>query len=162
MMYARPGRCHGIRRRGGAVVLVGGRMLLIRYAPEDGHKYFIPGGGVEPGEAPSVTAERELAEETGLIATAERQLAMVRNSDRVEHYYLMRLADPHRAEQRAASGDLSPGQQLEWVDVALLPNTPVWPKRLAWRITAWSRNGWPDRPVELEDSIRDLHAPCHW
>lgn len=162
MTDARQGLARDVPRRGGAVVVARGRMLLIRYAPEDGHKYFIPGGGVEPGEAPSVTAERELAEETGLIATAERPLAVVRNSDRVEHYYLMRLGDPDHAEQRAAPGDLSPGQQLEWVDVALLPSTPVWPKRLAWRITEWSTNGWPDRPVELDDSIRDLHASCDW
>src|SRR5690242_7009796 len=89
--------------RGGAVVLVGHEMLLIRYAPEDGEKYFIPGGGVEAGETPRDAAERELTEETNLIGVAERQLAVVRNHDRLEHYFLMRLEDPGGAKERAAA-----------------------------------------------------------
>lgn len=148
--------------RGGAVVIAARRMLLIRYAPEDGRKYFIPGGGVEAGETPRRTAERELAEETGLTATSGLELAVIENHARQEHYFLMRLNDPAHAEDSATVGDLAPGQALEWVDVAALPDTPVWPKRLAWRITEWSASGWPRQPVRLIDSIHDLHAPCRW
>jgi len=148
--------------RGGAVVLVGHEMLLIRYAPEDGEKYFIPGGGVEAGETPRDAAERELTEETNLIGVAERQLAVVRNHDRLEHYFLMRLEDPGGAKERAAAGDLARGQKLQWVNVADLPDTPVWPKRLAWRIAHWHNTGWPQQPAVFSDSIRDLHAPCRW
>lgn len=49
-----------------------GRLLLTRFAspgsPDNG-KWTMPGGGMEWGEAPSATALRELAEETGLSGT---------------------------------------------------------------------------------------------
>jgi 8-oxo-dGTP diphosphatase len=62
-------------RRAAAYVLCRddrGRVLLTRYAapghPDDG-KWTVPGGGMEWGESPQETAERELREETGLTVT---------------------------------------------------------------------------------------------
>lgn len=49
-----------------------------------------------------------------------------------------------------------------WVPVDRLPTTPLWPRRLAWRIAHWHTAGWPNRPTELADSIRDLRAHCDW
>jgi 8-oxo-dGTP diphosphatase len=144
------------RRRGGAVVLSGGRTLLIRYPPSAGRRYFIPGGGVEAGETPAQAAVRELREETGLAGTVVRELATVYNRGREEHYYLLDAAGPARPR------DLASGETLEWVDVPALPDTPVWPKRLAWRISWWSAHGWPDRPAVLADSSGDLDSPCDW
>lgn len=49
-----------------------GRLLLTRFIspgnPDSG-KWTMPGGGMEWGESPEATAHRELAEETGLVAT---------------------------------------------------------------------------------------------
>ena len=154
-----PSRPSPDRRRGGAVVLSGDRMLLIRYPPAEGRRYFIPGGGVEPGEAPAAAAVRELREETGLTGRVVRQLATVYNRGREEHYQLVDVGRPRRP---ARALDLAPGQALEWVDVAALPDTPVWPKRLAWRITYWAEHGWPDPPAVLADSSGDLDSPCAW
>ncbi|WP_433892865.1 NUDIX hydrolase [Streptomyces sp. CA-111067] len=147
------------RRRGGAVVVRDGRILLIRYAPKDGDKFFIPGGGVEAGETPSQAAVRELEEETGLLGHVERPLAVVYNRGREEHYFLLSVA-PEPAQP--ARGDLAPGQTLGWHEVAALPDTPVWPKRLAWRIAQWHATGWPAEPVVLADSSGELDAPCTW
>lgn len=48
-----------------------GRLLLFRTVdprmPETGQWWELPGGGMEPGETPSATAVREVAEETGLV-----------------------------------------------------------------------------------------------
>lgn len=48
------------------------RLLLTRFVsashPDSG-KWTLPGGAMEWGESPEATAHRELAEETGLVAT---------------------------------------------------------------------------------------------
>ncbi len=53
----------------GAVATVGGAILLVRrrHPPERG-RWSLPGGKVEPGELLAVAVEREMAEETGLVA----------------------------------------------------------------------------------------------
>jgi 8-oxo-dGTP diphosphatase len=60
----------------GAVVLdEHGRLLLVRRLTEPGAGLWsIPGGKSLPGESGARTAERETAEETGLVVTAVRML----------------------------------------------------------------------------------------
>lgn len=48
----------------------GGRWILM-VLRDDGHGWAIPGGVIDPGEAPLEAAARELAEETGLRLPAE-------------------------------------------------------------------------------------------
>ena len=59
------------------VVIHEGQVLLARhtYGPAKG-RLLIPGGHVEEGEMPSQAIVREVLEETGVIATARRLVAM--------------------------------------------------------------------------------------
>ena len=69
--------------------------------------HCLPGGGINPGETPEGAAQRELLEETGLIAQNWRSLGRANPSSTygcgVEYYF---LATELRYQQEAASGDL--------------------------------------------------------
>ncbi|MER8196187.1 NUDIX domain-containing protein [Streptomyces microflavus] len=149
-----------VRVRAGAILIRDGHLLLIRFQDpdDDGPYYEIPGGGVEAGETPEEAAVRELREETGLFGSVGREVARVWKGGRYEHYFLM-----------TAEGRIGPPETLDtyggtpvWIPVAELPATPLWPRRLSWRIEHWHRTGWPAHPAELADSITDLRAPCTW
>lgn len=157
-VYEEPSDTAPVRVRAAAVLIREARMLAIRYPPEDGLRYFIPGGGVEPGETPECAALRELHEETGLSGAVVRELAQIYNRGREEHYFLVRIEGGAAARPL----DLAAGETLEWIPVAALPEVPIWPIRLAWRIEHWHRHGWPARPALLADSLDAQGGRCTW
>jgi 8-oxo-dGTP pyrophosphatase MutT (NUDIX family) len=67
------------RRRASVVCEADGQLLLVRLRdPVSGViALYPPGGGVEPGEAPSQTARRETLEETGLEVDVDATSEMV-------------------------------------------------------------------------------------
>jgi 8-oxo-dGTP diphosphatase len=64
-----------VTRKSGAEVLI-----LHRSAVQGGY-WHVVAGGVEPGETATVAAERELREETGLVANAEAGVEVVEYVD---------------------------------------------------------------------------------
>ncbi|WP_414505345.1 NUDIX domain-containing protein [Streptomyces sp. NEAU-L66] len=154
-----PAAADPVRVRAGAVVIRDEQMLLIGFEEEDGQPFYeIPGGGVETGETLHAAAVRELREESGLAGNVIKEVARVWKDNRREHYFLL-----------DAEGEIGAREQLDnyggtpvWVPIDLLPTTPVWPRRLAWRIAHWHTAGWPTPPAELADSIHDLQADCTW
>ncbi|WP_329323802.1 MULTISPECIES: NUDIX hydrolase [unclassified Streptomyces] len=148
-------------RAGALVINAKGQVLLIERNGPGRRWYEIPGGGIEPDELPEVAAVRELAEETGLAVVIRLGLATILKEGRREHYFLADFRDS-AAEPREL--DLRENSRLVWLDVSELPNLPLWPKRLAWRIAHWKKTEWPKIPVVLSDSIpdADLTKPCNW
>jgi mutator protein MutT len=77
-----------------AVVVRDGRLLLVRrsHRPDAG-KWGFPGGKIESGETIAAAALRELAEETGLAATAGEVLTALdvirHDHDGTLHHYVL-------------------------------------------------------------------------
>ena len=58
-----------------AIIVNDGQVLLVRRRVAEGElSWQFPAGAVEPGETPEDAAVRETAEETGLIAAADKRL----------------------------------------------------------------------------------------
>ncbi|WP_246486199.1 NUDIX domain-containing protein [Kribbella qitaiheensis] len=86
-----------------AAVLDGDRLLLTRRS--DNGEWCLPGGGMDAGERPAETAEREVLEETGLVVRATELLGVYSNPDVVVAY-----PDGNRAQ---IVGILFRGEQVE-------------------------------------------------
>lgn len=62
----------------GALVLDGGRLLMIRRGQEpDRGRWSLPGGRIEPGESDEQAVVREVREETGLVVEAGKLVGSV-------------------------------------------------------------------------------------
>jgi 8-oxo-dGTP diphosphatase len=102
-----------------------GRILMAqRSARQIGAGYWeIPGGKIEPGEAPMRAAARELSEETGVIAESLRPAACY------VHAYRQRRVRLHCYHVDRWRGDAHgrEGQAIAWVDPAAPTVGPVLP-----------------------------------
>ena len=118
------------RDRASVVCVDQGRLLAVRLAiPGTGQsELFLPGGGVEAGEAPAATAVREALEETGYdvvvdtarVRTARYEFPWGKDTyDCTTHFFPARLADSRRLPQAVHDADFNLG--TVWVPLADVP-----------------------------------------
>ncbi|GIT89725.1 hypothetical protein JANAI62_07900 [Jannaschia pagri] len=136
-----------------AVVARGDRVLLVARgkAPNRG-RWGFPGGHVELGETALAAAARELAEETGVIATPRRYLGNIdlieREGDQITHHYLLAavLCDDATGEPIAADD----AEAAAWVSEAEMAALPLSPN--VGRVLTWLRAA-QAQPAEQEDPL---------
>lgn len=100
-----------------AIAFREGKVMLVEEHSAD-ENLQLPGGGIDPGESPTMALHRELMEETGWRATNLRKLGAFRRfpymaelgfwADKVCHIYLV-----HPARQLGAPSE--PGHTVHWL-----------------------------------------------
>ncbi len=119
-----------------AVVVAHGALLLTQLAPRTGAagRWNLPGGGIDPGEAPVDAVVREVAEETGQVVDEVRLVDVMtqhwvgRSARGLEDYHAVRLlhtarcAEPTRPVVHDVGGSTS---DARWVPLDDLSSVEV-------------------------------------
>jgi 8-oxo-dGTP pyrophosphatase MutT (NUDIX family) len=134
---------------------------MFRYDNEEvGVHWAMPGGGMDPGETPLKTAERELREETGWTDIAVSTVFCLWEHDFTragvpvrQHEHIFLAHAPHRDPV----GDLAAAHAADkilrwrwWTPDDLSGDTePLWPPQLPELLAGVRRDGPPASPVDL-------------
>ena len=91
----------------GVATDAGGRVLLVEHTYLEG--WWLPGGGVDRGETAQQAVIREMAEETGLVATAPPRLISVHANERFFRgdHVLVFAIDSYEAGERSSHGEIA-------------------------------------------------------
>jgi ADP-ribose pyrophosphatase YjhB (NUDIX family) len=108
------------------VAVAGDRLLLVRRASEPGlGLWSVPGGRVEAGESLVEAVERELVEETGVVARCGPLLGVAERRDGDHHFVILDYL-----VEVAAAGPLVPGSdagEAAWVPLDEVAGWPLVP-----------------------------------
>ena len=145
--------------RVGAVVARDGALLLVRHQkPGRGPYWVLPGGRLEPGETIPECAEREISEETGLLARFSGVLYLSEFLREGRHTVDVTVRMTPEGDQQAelgsdpevASGSEPTLRELRWVEAGELREIELLPAPIKARLLADAPNGWPAGEVYLE------------
>jgi 8-oxo-dGTP diphosphatase len=114
---------HPKRNTGRALVIKDEQILLIERWRVDAHYFSIPGGGIEAGETPEITAIRELQEETSVVAKLEKLVYIMKDGTSEHFIYLANYqsGEPHLpADSEEAQAGLQNRFEPRWVPITLV------------------------------------------
>lgn len=122
-----------------AVIIEGGRLLVLENRDADGDWYMLPGGGQEHGETIPDALRRECLEEIGSDVAVGR-LCFVRDYIARNHEFAATDAEAHQVELMFECRLLyAPGvghhpdsmqTGVAWLDLATLPEVRIYPSPL--------------------------------
>lgn len=145
-----------MRRAVRAIVIRDGQ-LLVMHRNKFGTEYdTLPGGGIEPGEAPDDAVVRELNEETSVVIGDKRLVYQEEAGDPfgTQLIYLCTYVsgEPKLADDSEEAHINKLGQNLyepKWIALDTLPSLPFVSERLKHVIIDGVKNGFPDQVTEI-------------
>ena len=114
-----------------ALVIRNGRMLAVKLRDQDGVFYIMPGGGQNASELLPATAEREVAEETGIAVRAQEALFVIEGAEgeqdhRVDIVFRCEYIGTADTDRQTDCNQIG----YEWLDIGTLNRTPLYPSKL--------------------------------
>jgi 8-oxo-dGTP diphosphatase len=115
------------------IIIHDNQLMLIERWRDGLHYFSVPGGGIEAGETPVQTVERELHEETGCVVQAEREIYLLRFADGTQHHIFLctyMSGEPQLRDDAPEALHQHENNRFKpcWVPLAALPEAPflVW------------------------------------
>jgi len=151
-----------MRVRAVAILIEEDRLAMIERHRSGLHYYSFPGGAVEPDETPEDAVVREMEEETGLQVMVKRRIAYVWFRGRRQEFFLVARVSgefgtgtgeeyqPPPLGKSPSSGTYHP----LWLPLADLASYNVLPPEMAAAVQRAWREGWPEEPFEIIESVR--------
>jgi 8-oxo-dGTP pyrophosphatase MutT (NUDIX family) len=131
-----------VRNSGKAIVILDGRLLVIKHRDSEGDWYSLPGGGQDPGETITAALQRECLEESG-VGVDVGPLRYVREYIGANHEFSHEDGDSHQVDfvfecrlladpAHARPSRPDPRQVgTAWLALATLETSRLYPKELA-------------------------------
>ncbi|MCE8038157.1 NUDIX hydrolase [Halomonas sp. MCCC 1A11062] len=119
-----------------AAAIEQGRVLVVRRTkPPNANRLALPGGRVEPGESLFEAAVRELREETGVEAEAERVMTAVEEIQhdaqrRLLYHYVIVVVSCRWLGGEAVAGD--DASEIRWLDRRQIAQEPELCENTRW------------------------------
>lgn len=121
-------------RHGARGVVIKDGMVLLMHRINRGHEYYVfPGGGIEQGESPAETVQREILEETSIAVEPLQQLYRVVYEDgATQYFFFCRYVDgqPMLGEANESAAIRNGEDQVyepRWYPIIELSNMTVFP-----------------------------------
>jgi len=144
-----------MRTRSGIILIEEDKLALIERHRQGLHYFAFPGGGVNKGESPHQAAIREAEEELGLRVEIIQQVAEVFFNGNPQYYFLAnKLSGEFGTGTGEEYGEYNPihGTYLPiWIPLENLLDYNVVPRELAVLVLQCSREGWPAKPVSINE-----------
>lgn len=116
-------------QRAAAIVIKEGKILLMYRKRNDAEYYAIPGGHIENGESPEITAIRELKEETNLDAEIDYLFLENEGNGWHNYFYMAKniKGEAHFGGEELARNSVENHYELKWMELSKISEINLLP-----------------------------------
>lgn len=149
-----------MKARAAVILIQNEKIVLIERHRSDRHYFVFPGGKIDPGETPAITAKREIMEELGLEVKIGPMVAEVWYQGTPQYYFLAdriggQFGHGTGSEMNSPLDSEKGSYHPIWLRIDDLPKYKVLPKLVADFVWKSHHSKWPEHPLIMTDQQSD-------